>query len=201
MSRKIREILANWAGLKKPISKRKTIGNIMDREMRRVPANWEHPKDEKGHLIPLFGGSFSRRDADWDKKLTRWRRGYGLPCLANDKGMLTITDRTTGPFSDWEGGPPNEKDYMPDWQNTKRTHYQMYDSSGKGTPMSPVMESPEALAHWLADNNALANVLANVSYYQSYATATYDQWLAMIQDGSLVHCFIFEAGSGAIIST
>ena len=26
----------------------------MGREVRKVPGDWQHPKDEKGHYIPLF---------------------------------------------------------------------------------------------------------------------------------------------------
>ena len=38
----------------------------------------------------------------------------------------------------------------------ERTHYQMYETCTEGTPISPVMETPENLARWLADNGASA---------------------------------------------
>ena len=40
----------------------------MGREVRRVPANWKHPKDEKGHFVPLLGGSFKERATQWDEE-------------------------------------------------------------------------------------------------------------------------------------
>ena len=119
----------------------------MSREVRRVPANWEHPKDEKGRLIPLFS-SFTYNEEEIKEGL---RDGW-------------LKDE-----------PPHYGcDVMPDWPEAERTHYQMYESTSEGTPISPVMETPEALARWLADNNASA--LAGMG-------ATYEQWLSTIKRG------------------
>ena len=119
----------------------------MSREVRRVPANWEHPKDEKGRLIPLFS-SFTYNEEEIKEGL---RDGW-----LNDD-------------------PPNYGcGVMPNWPEAERTYYQMYESTSEGTPISPVMETPEALARWLADNNASA--LAGMG-------ATYEQWLTTIKRG------------------
>ena len=32
----------------------------MGREVRRVPADWQHPKDARGRFIPLFDGRITR---------------------------------------------------------------------------------------------------------------------------------------------
>lgn len=32
----------------------------MGREVRRVPANWQHPKDDNGNFIPLLDGDMPR---------------------------------------------------------------------------------------------------------------------------------------------
>jgi len=77
---------------------------------------------------------------------------------------------------------------MPYWSEAVRTHYQMYETTSEGTPISPVMETPEALARWLADNNASA--FADMG-------ATYDQWLATIMRGWAVGA-IFGPGKGLI---
>ncbi|MCK5445108.1 MAG: hypothetical protein KAI73_05745, partial [Rhodospirillaceae bacterium] len=55
-----------------------------------------------------------------------------------------------------------------------RTHWQMYETTSEGTPISPPMETPELLARWLADNNASAF---------AKDTATYEQWLSTIKRG------------------
>ena len=49
--------------------------------------------------------------------------------------------------------------------------YQLWSTTTEGTPMSPVFEKPEDLAHWLEDNNA--------SSFGSQ-TATYEQWMNFI---------------------
>jgi hypothetical protein len=63
---------------------------------------------------------------------------------------------------------------MPEWPESERTHLQMYESTSEGTPISPVMETPEQLARWLADNGASAF---------GDMTATYEQWLETAKDG------------------
>jgi len=44
----------------------------------------------------------------------------------------------------------------------------MYETCSEGTPISPVMETPEQLARWLVDNKA--------SFFGTM-TAPYDRWL------------------------
>ena len=136
----------------------------MSREVRRVPASWEHPKNEKGHYIPHHE-NFPYNQEEIEEGL---RDGW----LSNE--------------------PPNYGcDVMPQWPESERTHYQMYESVTEGTPISPVMESPEALARWLAENKASAG---------PYATATHDQWLAMINAGSSVGSFVINRGTGESMS-
>ncbi len=53
---------------------------------------------------------------------------------------------------------------MPEWSVEERTHYQMYENTTEGTPLSPVMDSPESLAKWLVDNEANAGGGEKASY-------------------------------------
>lgn len=64
---------------------------------------------------------------------------------------------------------------MPEWKPEERTHYQMYEDTTEGTPISPVMESPEALARWLVDNRA--------SVFGMGTQASYEQWLWLCNGG------------------
>lgn len=73
------------------------------------------------------------------------------------------------------GEKPDPGDYMPDWTDDQATHYQMYENVSEGTPISPVMDSPESLARWLAENGASAG---------PFATAGYHAWLKTILAGS-----------------
>lgn len=129
----------------------------MGREVRRVPESWQHPKEDnyrtgKKEYKPLHEGY-----ADAAKNF--------LEMLAKD-GLQDALE--------YYGRAPDKNDYMPDWPEAERTHFQMYETCSEGTPISPVMESPEALAHWLADNKA--------SSFGSM-TATYEQWLPVCQGG------------------
>lgn len=141
----------------------------MSRKVRRVPANWEHPKNEEGNFIPLLGGSFKKRAAEWDEEAAQWAKGFYR--LFGDKWKPKEPDKT-GTFEEWDGPRPEEHGYMPEWPEAARTHFQMYETTTEGTPISPVMETPEALARWLFDNEASA--CGSVG-------ATYEQWLAMIK--------------------
>lgn len=64
----------------------------------------------------------------------------------------------------WESTPP------PDGVG-----YQMWENTSEGSPISPVFETPEQLARWLADTRASA---------MGASTASYADWLATINAGS-----------------
>jgi len=145
----------------------------MGREVRMVPKDWEHPKDEKGIYIPLFGGSFSKRVKDYDEEKEMWEKGFMRSYKKDDDMWIPKEDRNY-PFEEWSGSRPQEQDYMPDWPEEERTHFQMYENVTEGTPISPPMESPEALVQWLAENGVNAG---------AFRTATYEQWLRMISRG------------------
>ena len=124
----------------------------MVREVRRVPANWEHPKE--------------------------WRYGR--------HDFIPLNDRSILKYYEASEELPEESELMPDWKDEERTHYQMYEDTTEGTPISPVMETPEELARWLADNSA--------SSFGS-STATYEQWLSMIHAGSALS-LVFDSEHG-----
>jgi hypothetical protein len=115
--------------------------------MRRVPPNWEHPKDADGEYIPLL-----------------------------NKFTYNAEEIAEGLRDGWlRNEPPNYGcDVMPQWPESERTNFQMYEDTTEGTPISPVFDNIEDLAHWLADNGASA--VGN-------STATYEQWLATCKRG------------------
>lgn len=144
----------------------------MGREVRRVPQDWAHPKDAGGHFIPLHDGSVSQRQRDWDAGEKQWTSGFrddyhgGWKPLEGDEKEME--------FADWEGARPEVEDYMPDWPEEKKTHYQMYENTTEGTPISPIMAAPEELARWLVNNGASAF---------AGQTADYESWLRVCQGG------------------
>lgn len=136
----------------------------MGREVRKVPANWEHPQDEDGHYIPLF--------RDFKAALKEFK---------DDPAMFDNEDGK-GPQK------PRAEDYMPEWAESEKTHFQMYENVTEGTPLSPPMESPEKLARYLADTGASAF---------GSQTATYEEWLATINAGSCCAALI-APGAGVM---
>lgn len=126
----------------------------MGREVRRVPADWQHPKDEGGRLKPLYPGECYED------------RAVEFMQMATEKGLQEAID--------WNGPAPDKNDYMPNWPAEQRTHLMMYEDTSEGTPISPAFATPEELAHWLA--NTRASAFAG-------EPASYEAWLRIARGG------------------
>ena len=171
----------------------------MGREVRKVPADWQHPKNERDQYIPLYGRSYAKEAAEYDEEAAQWEKGLRAKTVFHDGGgwhnewVPKDADCEGMSFIEWHGKRPEEADYMPDWPDDQRTHLQMYEDTSEGTPISPVMETSEELARWLADNKASAF---------GGMTATYDQWLSTIKRGFACSAVItdgrFESGVAAL---
>lgn len=140
----------------------------MGREIRRVHGNWKHPRRKGGEEYkPLHEGCQFKRDMfDYEQEAMKWSFGVTQRYYPEETRGLTLEE--------WAGNPPDRSNYMPDWSEHEKTHIQMYETTSEGTPISPVMETPEELARWLADNNASSF---------GASTATYEQWLAVCRGG------------------
>ncbi len=103
----------------------------MGREVRKVPKNWGHPKNDDGNFKPLLEG--------YKNKAVEFME------IANKEGLHEAIEYM---------GCPDKDDYMPDWEDGERTHLMMYEDTSEGTPISPAFEAPEELARWLTDNGA-----------------------------------------------
>jgi hypothetical protein len=122
----------------------------MGREVRRVKAGWRHPKED-GNFKPLFEG-YAAAKAEFEEMQAK-------------DGLQEAIEYM---------GCPDKSDYMPDWTDEEKTHIQMYENTSEGTPISPVMDTPENLAGWLTDNGASA--FASM-------TADYESWLRVCTGG------------------
>ena len=132
----------------------------MGREVRRVPADWQHPKNaDTDSYQPLYDQDYQAAAQEWKDGFLEWMRKPAEPDCE---------------YWDWEGGPPDREYYRPKWTEAEQTHYMMYETTSEGTPISPAFESPELLAGWLTDNNA--NAFAG-------QTATYEEWLRVANGG------------------
>jgi hypothetical protein len=148
----------------------------MGREVRRVPKDWKHPRKDNGNYQPLFEGGYMQKLKDWNKGKKKWDEGLvedwgGGKDAWKDKSE----DLKNMTYSEWNNPAPEKEHYMPDFKEEEKTHIQMYEDTSEGTPISPVLETPEELARWLADNKASAF---------AGRSATYEQWLATIDRGS-----------------
>jgi hypothetical protein len=144
----------------------------MGREVRKVPADWQHPKITKFNYLkgcdeeryqPMFDQPFAPAMREWYAAWEAWERGErpeGSEDCAN--------------YWDWSGDPPDPAYYRPDWPEESRTHLMMYEDTSEGTPISPAFATPEELARWLADTGA--------SSFGSM-TASYESWLRVCQGG------------------
>lgn len=119
----------------------------MSRTARRVPADWQHPKDGN-RFRPLRDG-YARDKAEWIAIYEK--DGYDAA-------------------ADYFGGAPFSEEYMPEWPDAERTHLMMYETTSEGTPISPAFATAEELARWLADNNASAFGGMTATYEQWLAT-------------------------------
>ena len=139
----------------------------MGREVRRVPADWEHPKDEMtGRYKPLYASGWAERAKEWDEEREKWERG--------EFPSYTSEESRSMPYDQYSGRRPYSGDYMPDWPVEQRTHFMMYEDTSDGTPISPAFATPEELARWLADTGASAF---------GSSTADYEHWLRVARGG------------------
>lgn len=107
----------------------------MGREIRRVPRDWEHPKDKDGHYIPMFDKEYDEAARKWMDELVAWE----------EKGR----SRAEGMYY-WEWGPPRRDTYRKrSWTEEEASCYQVYETVTEGTPVSPVFESRGEMKEWL----------------------------------------------------
>lgn len=130
----------------------------MGREIRRVPAGWEHPRQQCPHSpwaggcdeakahngqcsLPLYDADFETRAREWLDAAIAWDNGTNPD---------TVKHKAAHPFYwQWSGDPPDPKHYRPKWTDAERTHYQVYETVSEGTPTSPVFGTLDDLKAWL----------------------------------------------------
>lgn len=120
----------------------------MGREIRRVPANWEHPKKkvfdyrtcrEIERDQPLFDQPFAEVMEEWYAAWKAWENGTDPDRKEHDM-----------PYWEWSGGPPDPLYYRPDWKPEDMTWFQLYETVSEGTPVTPPFATKEELVDYLA---------------------------------------------------
>ena len=110
----------------------------MGREIRRVPPNWEHPRDRRGNYQPLHDEEYETAAKKWVDAFLKWENG-------KDPDREEYETRY---YWDWAGGPPDEEYYRPAFTD-EPTHYQIYETVSEGTPTSPVFATLDEMKGWL----------------------------------------------------
>ena len=111
----------------------------MGREIRRVPANWAHPKytedtatrrEQIGSYIPLLD--------DHAKALKGFENDIA------EKGLKEAID--------YWGGGPQSKNYA-QYDGKPLDWWQAYETVTEGTPVSPAFATPEELIEYLVNGD------------------------------------------------
>jgi hypothetical protein len=127
---------------------------MMGREIRRVPAGWEHPVDpnpnprwgpsrwdwtgQGRYFQPLFDEDYETALQQWWDERQQWKAG-------------THEFQSDGTYEEFAGRSPDPAYYRPAWPEEERACFQVYETVSEGTPVSPVFASREELASWLVD--------------------------------------------------
>lgn len=163
----------------------------MGREIRLVAKDWVHPKRANGNLIAMNDGADLKRFKEWHDADLKSELAEFVPVenpkYENEFRCFEDYCEATGFVAEFD-----ESRFMPEWSEAEKTHIMLYENVSEGTSMSPAFlaTEPEKLAQWLADNNANAG---------AYSTATYEQWLCMINKGYAVSG-VMLSGTNKIIS-
>jgi hypothetical protein len=121
----------------------------MSKEIRRVPINWEHPKDENG-FKPLSDNIISTIDFiiedlnECKKKLEEFFKNGKV-----DLGISGFTDfneLTEYLFEDIDYS------YLADGHMPNGDWYQLYETVTEGTPITPPFATADELIDWLSNN-------------------------------------------------
>ncbi len=108
----------------------------MGREVRKVPPDWQHPKDKKGNYIPCY-------DQDYTSACKKWYEGV----------MDFVPNEDYKWYHEYAGDPPDEERYRSrKWIKTEATHFQLYENVSEGTPVTPIFSTKEELINYLVKN-------------------------------------------------
>lgn len=121
----------------------------MGREIRMVPPNWSHPKDDRGQLRPMFNQNFTDVFAKWLTDFDRIRAGH-----LTDLERECYAEPGMNPLAEWlhdEGSPPRPDGYRP-WLDSEATWFQVWETVSEGTPVTPPFESRSELVDYLVKN-------------------------------------------------
>lgn len=110
----------------------------MGREVRQVPANWQHPRSDRygdNRYQPMHDRTYSEAVKEWKDGYENWKTDPESDCE----------------FWEWCGNPPDPEYHMPD-DCGERTWFQVYETVSEGTPVTPPFATLDELGDYLKAN-------------------------------------------------
>lgn len=151
----------------------------MGRKVRRVALDWTPPDH------PHYDKSFDHAVQVWTNGKHAWESGA-------DPDATKYSQYT---YEEWNGSCPDDPAYYrPEWPEGTPLGYCLYETVSEGSALSPVFETPDALAQWMASNE-----IWGARYTLEQATAFVSEGWAptfVIQGGNLRDGVSFIAEPG-----
>lgn len=127
----------------------------MSREVRKVAADWQHPKLNDTLYVPLLDGTKFHHDLQqYEQNRKMWTLGMVRDPVNTAEW---ISRREAGIcqscFYEYYGNEPHQDQYMPQWDDEKATCFMLYENLTLGTPLSPAFPTEDALADWCVSHN------------------------------------------------
>jgi hypothetical protein len=121
---------------------------MMGREIRKVPANWQHPVvgDDYGRLRkkPMFDRQYEVACTEWLADFDRIRagdlKGYEVECYPLGVCQWAADNHA-----------PSPDDYRP-WPDDEAVWWQLWETVSEGTPVTPAFASADELIDYLAQH-------------------------------------------------
>lgn len=115
----------------------------MGRELRKVPANWEHPKKHDGETFqPMREDNYETAVKEWFDNHNSWLKGEH-PDQPNVDCKY---------YAEWDGDCPEIAYYNTFYKPEDAKWFQLYETVSEGTPVSPPFATEKELAEYLAEN-------------------------------------------------
>lgn len=116
----------------------------MGREIRRVPLEWEHPQNGRGHYQPMYDRTLRERFEEIDVDREKWVKQYGSLVTKNDTGLNFYEF-----WNDDLGVSPSC--YRPEFPEGATLGYCVYETISEGTPISPIFETLQEIQAWVIE--------------------------------------------------
>lgn len=127
----------------------------MGREIRYVPADWQHPRytaetasrpQQVGQFIPMFDEDYETAAEKWLANVDLWRKGEHPDQKTGDRSEYRY-------YWDWHGNAPDKESYRDrKWTPEEATHCIMYETVSEGTPVTPSFATKAELVEYLVAN-------------------------------------------------